>query len=147
LPYIGEGDNFVPTIHVKDLCKIVKMVIDKKPENPYIIAIDQTKEKNQKRLISSISVNIGTGKTCALDEETVEEIRYFEEFEDLFINPELIEKRKIDLILTPKEFLWNYYFSPDVWIKGTKIVEEEYEWWCKVFLIYFRTLTLAWRSS
>lgn len=135
LPYIGEGNNFVPTIHVKDLCKIVKMVIDKKPENPFVIAVDQTKDKQQKKLVSSISVNVGTGKTCSIDDETVEEINYYDEFEDLFINPELIEKKKLDLILTPKQFIWKDYFRPDVWLKGTKVVEEEYEWSSKVITL------------
>jgi adenylate kinase len=32
LPYIGEGRNLVPCIHVKDLARIVKKVYETKPD-------------------------------------------------------------------------------------------------------------------
>ena len=43
LPYIGEGKNLVPTVHVKDLARMVKKVYETKPEKNYIFAVDNTR--------------------------------------------------------------------------------------------------------
>jgi adenylate kinase len=32
LPYVGEGKNLVPTVHVVDLARMVKKVFESKPE-------------------------------------------------------------------------------------------------------------------
>ncbi len=44
LPYLGIGKNFVPTVHVKDLARMVKKVAETKPEKQYIFAIDNTRK-------------------------------------------------------------------------------------------------------
>jgi adenylate kinase len=44
IPYIGTGENKVPTIHVRDLAKMVKYVIENKPETRYLFGIDRTKD-------------------------------------------------------------------------------------------------------
>ena len=52
LPYIGEGENLVPTIHIIDLARLVRrVVIDDPKEHPYIFAIDKTRRPSQKRLV------------------------------------------------------------------------------------------------
>ncbi|OMJ68431.1 hypothetical protein SteCoe_34122 [Stentor coeruleus] len=61
LPYLGDGENLIPTIHVKDLAKITKFVVDTKPENHYIFAIDNTKDRRQVAIVQAISSGIGTG--------------------------------------------------------------------------------------
>jgi adenylate kinase len=70
LPYLGVGKNIVPTIHVKDLARMVKKVYESKPPLPdkqYIFAVDNTRKSNQKRLIASISNGIGTGLLESVD--------------------------------------------------------------------------------
>ena len=62
LPIIGEGNNLIPTIHVRDLSGITKKLVSEKIEKPYIFAIDRTKRPTQKRIIQAISTGIGTGK-------------------------------------------------------------------------------------
>jgi adenylate kinase len=42
LPYVGQGKNKVPTIHVVDLARMVKKVYESKPEKRYIFAVDNT---------------------------------------------------------------------------------------------------------
>ena len=32
IPLVGEGKNYIPTIHILDLVKIIRKVIEKKPE-------------------------------------------------------------------------------------------------------------------
>ena len=100
----------------------------------YIIATDCTLDQNSKKLVSSISKGIGTGRTHSLNNEKFinESTQYFDKFEDLFIDPEIIKKRKIDLTLTEKEFNWRNFLQFDTWLKPSKIIEEEFEWWSKV---------------
>lgn len=64
------GKNYVPTIHVKDLARMVKKVYETKPPLPdkqYIFAIDNTRKPTQKRLIAAISNGIGTGLLESVD--------------------------------------------------------------------------------
>ena len=60
LPYIGEGENLVPTIHIIDLARLVRRVVEVDKEHPYVFAIDKTRRPSQKRLIQAISKGIGT---------------------------------------------------------------------------------------
>ena len=67
LPYVGDGDNLLPTIHVTDLARMVKAVFEKKPNRKYIFAIDNNKKPTQKKLITAISNGIGTGLIESID--------------------------------------------------------------------------------
>lgn len=118
------------------------MIIDKKPEQSYLIVTDSTLDKKSKSLISSISKGIGTGKTHSIniDNYINENHHYFDKFEDLFINPDIIKKRKIDLSFIEREFNWTNFLRFDTWLKPSKIIEEEFEWWSKVSTILLRIL-------
>jgi len=61
LTIIGKGDNFIPTIHIRDLSRVTKKIIDDKITKEYIFCVDRTKKPTQKRIVSSISNGIGTG--------------------------------------------------------------------------------------
>jgi len=78
LPYIGKGDNLVPTIHVLDLARLVKKVVNKKPENYYIFALDKTKNPTQKRLVESIAKGMGTAETESVRYEDVKDYEWAE---------------------------------------------------------------------
>ena len=67
LPVVGEGKNYVPTIHVKDLARMVKKIFEAPPEQQYIFGIDNTKKPTQKKLIQAISDGIGTGLVESID--------------------------------------------------------------------------------
>ena len=63
LPYLGDGNNKIPTIHLKDLVKFVIKIAESPPEgSPYVLAFDETDNKTQKALIQAISSGIGSGK-------------------------------------------------------------------------------------
>lgn len=51
LPFTDKGDNLVPTIHVIDLARLVRKVVEKKPDSYYIFAIDKSKKPTQKRVV------------------------------------------------------------------------------------------------
>ena len=59
IPLINEGSNFIPTIHILDLVKVIKRIIDRKPEQNYIFACDRTKNPTMKNILKSIGKCIG----------------------------------------------------------------------------------------
>ena len=73
LSYSGKGENLIPTIHVIDLARLTRRMVqagsaktaqDKAIHaKQYIFAIDRTSRPTQKKLIEGISRGIGTGKT------------------------------------------------------------------------------------
>jgi adenylate kinase len=67
LPYVGDGNNLLPTIHVTDLARIVKKVYESKPERKYIFAIDNNQKPTQKKLVTALSNGIGTGLVESID--------------------------------------------------------------------------------
>lgn len=72
LSYSGKGENLIPTIHVIDLARLTRRMVqagsaktaqDKAIRaKQYIFAIDRTSRPTQKKLIEGISRGIGTGK-------------------------------------------------------------------------------------
>jgi adenylate kinase len=67
LPYVGDGENRVPAIHVTDLARIVKAIYEKKPAKKYIFAVDNNHRPMQKKLVAAISNGIGTGLIESVD--------------------------------------------------------------------------------
>ncbi|XP_077566868.1 adenylate kinase 7-like [Stigmatopora nigra] len=65
VPIFGEGTNFIPTIHVLDLAKVIQNLIEVKPKSKYILAIDESKSKLED-IVKAISHVLGPGKVCQL---------------------------------------------------------------------------------
>ncbi len=51
LTYYGNGKNRIPMIHIEDLTTYVEKVIEKKPDLPYILALDQNPKPTQAKVI------------------------------------------------------------------------------------------------
>lgn len=102
MPYLGDGENLVPTIHVDDLAKLVFKVADSPPENPYIFAIDNTKDRRQKNIMQSISNFVGTSKTAGI-----------EEVDNYIIQGEHEDKFRINLDMVPSPLLVDEENPPD----------------------------------
>jgi len=62
LQYVGEADNLVPCIHVRDLARFIKKILEVKPENRYIFAVDRAPDIRSKSLIEGISKGMGSGE-------------------------------------------------------------------------------------
>jgi adenylate kinase len=67
LPYVGEGKNYVPTIHVEDLSRFVRHVVDTRPAQHYLFGIDATETPTQMSLVTAISKGLGSGKTASIE--------------------------------------------------------------------------------
>lgn len=62
LPYLGTGENQLPTIHIGDLAKFVIKIAQAPPEEcPYLLAFDDAKNRTQKSVVESISKGVGSG--------------------------------------------------------------------------------------
>ena len=131
LPYYNEGNNLVPTIHIKDLARMVRRIADNKAEFPYIFAFDRTKDTSLKNIISSISKNIGSGKTVSVpyNKDLIKNI-YLKE-EDFYIDKLKYEKNKLVMNITKHELTWTRFLGIDVMLKKSKYLGEDYEWYCK----------------
>ena len=131
LPYYGDGSNLIPTIHIKDLARMVRRIADNKSEFPYIFAIDKTKDTSLKNLISSISINIGSGKTVSVpyNKNLIKNIVLKED--DFFIDKEKYDKNKLVMNITKHELSWTRFLGIDVMLKKSKYLGEDYEWYCK----------------
>jgi len=59
---VGEGDNIVPTVHVKDLAKMIARIAVNSPnprEHPYILAVDKAEGQSQETIIQAIATKMG----------------------------------------------------------------------------------------
>jgi adenylate kinase len=70
LAVIGEGNNSLPLIHVKDCANFLEKFIVTPPEGRYLVLIDQS-DMTQRQIIETISQGLGTGKVSqmAIDDE------------------------------------------------------------------------------
>ncbi|KER27480.1 hypothetical protein T265_05508 [Opisthorchis viverrini] len=57
----GNGENIVPTIHVKDLAHIIQMVVEFRPKKHYVIAKDESQNTLQ-QIVKAIARSMTTGK-------------------------------------------------------------------------------------
>jgi adenylate kinase len=78
LQYVGEGKNLVPTIHVKDLARLVRKIVTKRPDRYYVFALDKTKNPTQKRIVSSIAKSMGTNQTASVAFDDVKQHEWAE---------------------------------------------------------------------
>jgi len=121
LPYVGEGKNMLPSVHVTDLARMVKKIYESKPEKQYVFAVDNTKRPTQKKLIQAISDGVGTGLT--------ESIPIPEEFKKH--HP---KKTPLQLDLDwRKPLLLNLKVKPSALFVSENEEEEpvEFDWHCK----------------
>lgn len=103
LPYIGNGSNSVPMIHMKDLVKFVVKVAESSPEgSPYLLAFDENPDRTQKALIQSISSGVGSGK--------------------------IESKQHTELIECADRFEFNIDIQPSKFLVGTAEEPSEFEW-------------------
>ena len=106
LPYVGDGENLIPTIHVDDLAKFVLKVADSPPEElKYIFAIDNTQDRRQINIMQSISEYMGTGEVVSVPEIDGRIIQ--KEHEDVFtINLDMVPSALLVDEENPPDFEW-----------------------------------------
>ncbi|XP_009867309.1 PREDICTED: adenylate kinase 7, partial [Apaloderma vittatum] len=68
IPVFGDGNNFIPTIHVLDLAAVLQNIADHRPKSHYILAVDASMHTLQE-LVKCISKNVGPGKIEKIPKE------------------------------------------------------------------------------
>ncbi len=86
LPIIGKGKNTIPTIHIKDLVSLIRRVIETKPKNKYIFAVDHTKNRQLGNIIKKLSKGVGNGLVENLDPNVPENINKIPHYAELSID-------------------------------------------------------------
>ena len=74
IPLVGDGKNYIPTIHILDLVKIIRKIIEKKPQQKYFFVRDKTKIPTLKNILNSIGVGIGGMPVKKLNRFSIENI-------------------------------------------------------------------------
>lgn len=80
LQVLGDGKNLIPTIHIRDLARTVKRVIDDEVTKNYIFCVDKTKKPTQKRLVEAISKGVGTGKIKEVNPGKIPDSIFWKDF-------------------------------------------------------------------
>ncbi|XP_031437651.1 adenylate kinase 7a isoform X2 [Clupea harengus] len=68
IPIYGNGRNFVPTIHINDLARVIQNIVDNKPKENLFFAVDNSKNTLED-IIKAISLSLGTGETDMVSKE------------------------------------------------------------------------------
>jgi len=84
LMILDKGENLIPTIHVNDVARITKRLVDDNVKKEIIFAVDRTKKPTQKRIIQAISTGIGNGKVKNVNPDDVSDSILWKDF--LMIN-------------------------------------------------------------
>ena len=103
IPILGDRKNIIPTIHVRDLITLIRRIIDTKPSKYYIFAVDRTRNKTLKNIITSLSKNIGNGLVTYTD--NYEDVPNFGEF---LINLKIKTSKIFDDVKKDNESLDNF---------------------------------------
>eukprot|EP00003_Mantamonas_plastica_P025741 TRINITY_DN5110_c0_g1_i7.p1 TRINITY_DN5110_c0_g1~~TRINITY_DN5110_c0_g1_i7.p1 ORF type:complete len:784 (+),score=355.99 TRINITY_DN5110_c0_g1_i7:218-2353(+) len=128
LPIIGDGENFVPTIHVKDLAAAVLKVLNEQPKTKYILAVDEGRN-TQAEIIQSIADTLGTGKVRNISVEDAALIPQLSEHDvhllcvDLQLESGFIREVTEDEEGEPIEFEWH---CEQGFVEGIAEVVQEY---------------------
>lgn len=64
----GNGQNVVPTIHIKDLAAVIQNIADSRPKVRYLIAKDDS-SNTLEEIVKCVSENLGTGKVKTITKE------------------------------------------------------------------------------
>ncbi|NXR26377.1 KAD7 kinase, partial [Cinclus mexicanus] len=68
IPVFGDGNNIIPTIHIRDLAIVLQNVAEHRPDFQYLLAVD-TSMHTLEELVKCISKNIGPGKIEKIPKE------------------------------------------------------------------------------
>merc|ERR1711963_413091 len=68
LQCFGNGQNVVPTIHIKDLAAVIQNIADSRPKVRYLIAKDDA-QNTLEEIVKAVSGTLGTGKVKHITKE------------------------------------------------------------------------------
>jgi len=60
LRYIGDGNNFIPCVHARDCARLVRRIVETKPELEYHLAVDSG-DVTQKEIVQAVASEFNIG--------------------------------------------------------------------------------------
>lgn len=60
LRVIGDGNNFIPCVHARDCARLVRRIVETKPELEYHLAVDRS-DVTQKDIVQAVATEFGVG--------------------------------------------------------------------------------------
>ncbi|XP_077367472.1 adenylate kinase 7-like isoform X2 [Festucalex cinctus] len=120
VPIFGEGTNYIPTIHVLDLAKVIQSLIDVKPKSKYILAIDDSKN-TLGGIVKAVSHVLGTGRVCQVPEKEAITLKAYKQEELEYLSVDL----RLDAFVVKDSF--NFTWLAEVgMIENMEALVEEY---------------------
>ncbi|XP_077408878.1 adenylate kinase 7a [Vanacampus margaritifer] len=120
VPIFGEGINFIPTIHVLDLAKVIQSLIDVKPKSKYILAIDESKN-TLGDIVKAVSHVLGTGRVCQVPEKEAIAMKAYKQEELEYLSVDL----RLDAFVVKDSFNFNWLAEVGM-IENMEALVEEY---------------------
>ncbi|CAH8876057.1 unnamed protein product [Trichobilharzia szidati] len=68
LQFPGDGNNIVPTIHLRDLTSILQLIMEMRPAKHYILAKDDS-QNTLREIVKAISTSMTTGRVRSISKE------------------------------------------------------------------------------
>ncbi|PFX27190.1 adenylate kinase 7-like [Stylophora pistillata] len=87
LQCFGNGQNIVPTIHIKDLAAVIVNICDQNPKVRYLVAVDESKNTLEE-IVKAVSAHLGNGRVKNITKEEALLIKELEQadFDLLLVN-------------------------------------------------------------
>ena len=120
LAIIGEGGNILPTLHIKDLSRMVHWILDLKPMNNYFIAVDRTVDGTQSNLVTYLAEYVAGGNVRHITKQEAYSIAEDEEL----ATGSTSWFSWVDAMLLNLNFLPSQLFDRDAELEGSVDVEE-----------------------
>jgi adenylate kinase len=98
---IEPGDNYIPCVHVRDVARLARVVVQDEKINPYLIAVDKA-QLTQAQIVQGIVNKMATAREVPI--RPADEVQ--SEFKDIM---------KLDLIMQP----------------SAPMRSKAFQWWCK----------------
>ncbi|XP_038146585.1 adenylate kinase 7 [Cyprinodon tularosa] len=116
----GDGKNFVPTIHIRDLARVLQNVIEHKPRPYYLLAVDSS-HSSFEELVKAVSSVLGPGK---IRKRPFADIYLIEDFSDMEIHSLQVNLR-MDAETIRNLFSINWHCEFGL-VENVELVVEEY---------------------
>ncbi|XP_011488848.1 adenylate kinase 7 isoform X2 [Oryzias latipes] len=116
----GDGDNIVPTIHIRDLASVIQHVIHHRPRPYYLLAVDGS-NNSMEEIIKAVASTLGSGK---IHKRPIEEALLVQDLSATDIDYLLVSLR-MEAVFIRKLFSISWHCESGL-VENVDLVVEEY---------------------
>ncbi|KAM9840228.1 adenylate kinase 7-like [Aulostomus maculatus] len=119
VPIFGQGENYIPMIHVYDLAGVIQNLVHLKPKSKYILAVDDSKNTLED-IVMRISDVLGPGKMNKVAEQEATATKAFKPEELEYLGIDL----RLDALIIKDSFELSWVSEAGIFENMEHIVEE-----------------------